>query len=77
MVQKIDAPEKNVDFHQLSSITFNPFSLYDPGMMDKYVRGEASQNTGAVDTYFSSQVGVSEIGTSKRGTKELCYFPVF
>ncbi|KAK3887752.1 hypothetical protein Pcinc_008156 [Petrolisthes cinctipes] len=56
LVQKIDAPEKNVDFNQLASITFNPFSLYDPGIMDKYVRGEASQRTAAVDTYFSSQV---------------------
>lgn len=56
LVQQIDGPGKNIEFSQLSSITFNPFALYEDGRMAGYLRGETSQKAGAVDTYFSPQV---------------------
>ncbi|KAK8379097.1 hypothetical protein O3P69_019137 [Scylla paramamosain] len=56
LVQQIDGARKNVNFAQLSSTTFNPFSLYVDGTMASYVRGETSQKAAAVDTYFSPQV---------------------
>lgn len=56
LVQKVDGPNKNVEFVQLKSLFFNPFSLYDQGTMAQLVRGEVSQSAAAVDTYFTSQV---------------------
>ncbi|KAG0722502.1 Peroxidasin [Chionoecetes opilio] len=55
LVQQIDGPGKNIDFKQLSSITFNPFSLYVDGAMAGYVRGETSQKL-RPGYLFSAQV---------------------
>ncbi|KAK7085338.1 hypothetical protein SK128_027614, partial [Halocaridina rubra] len=56
LIQRIDAPGKNVKFSQLMKEFFAPFSLYDRNSMGDLVRGEASQSASAVDTYFTSQV---------------------
>ncbi|XP_045119101.1 peroxidase-like [Portunus trituberculatus] len=56
LVRQVDGARKNINFGQLSSITFNPFSLYVNGEMARYLRGETSQKAAAVDTYFSPQV---------------------
>ncbi|XP_076046647.1 salivary peroxidase/catechol oxidase-like isoform X2 [Oratosquilla oratoria] len=56
LVQKIDQEGKNVAFQQLKKTLFNPFPLYDIGVMGDYARGSIAQMSCAVDTYFSAQV---------------------
>lgn len=44
------------EYIQLHKILFNPFSLYDPGSLDKTLRGAINTNTEASDSYFTQEV---------------------
>ena len=56
LLQKIDTTGNNVHFEQLRKYYFNPFALYKLGTMGNFVRGEISQQSAAVDTFFTKQV---------------------
>ncbi|XP_071545466.1 LOW QUALITY PROTEIN: salivary peroxidase/catechol oxidase-like [Panulirus ornatus] len=56
LIQKIDGPGMNIEFAQLNTFLFNPYSLYDPGNMANLVRGEGAPATPAFGYIFSPQV---------------------
>lgn len=44
------------EYIQLHKMLFNPFTLYDPGSLDKTLRGAMNTTTEASDSYFTKEV---------------------
>lgn len=54
---------------ELHKMLYNPFSLWDFGMIDNIIRGAASQNPRPIHTSFTNEVNSSDTLENIRGIK--------
>lgn len=56
LMKLLASDKSSPEFIQMHKMLFNPFKLYEPGEMDKALRGAMNTNIEANDPYFTNEV---------------------
>lgn len=56
LMKLLGSDKSSPEFIQMHKMLFNPFKLYEPGEMDKALRGAMNTNIEANDPYFTNEV---------------------
>lgn len=56
LMKFLAADNSSFDYIQMHKMLFNPFILYDPGSVEKTLRGAMNTTTEASDAYFTEEV---------------------